>query len=52
MMEPKMLMMPVDVLIERYAEKKTQVQPPKEEPQQLQQEQMGDLAVASASQGM
>ncbi|EFU41906.1 polysaccharide deacetylase [Paenibacillus vortex V453] len=53
MMEPKMLMMPVDVLIERYAEKKTQVQPPKEEPLAIsRQEQMGDLAVASASQGM
>ena len=30
-MEPKMLMMPVDVLIGRYAEKKSQIQPPSEE---------------------
>jgi hypothetical protein len=45
-------MMPVDVLIGRYAEKKSQVQPPSEEQQEIQQEHVGDLAVASASQGM
>lgn len=50
-MEPKMLLMPVDVLIERYAEKKTQVLPPKEVPQGVQEEHVGDLAVVSASQG-
>lgn len=52
MMEPKMLIMPVDVLIGRYAEKKTQVLPPSEEQQEVQQEHAGDLAVASVSQGM
>lgn len=51
-MEPKMLMMPVDVLIGRYAEKKSQVQPPSEEQQEIEQEHMADLAVAGASQGM
>jgi len=50
-MEPKMLLMPVDVLLGRYAEKKTQVQPPKEVPEEVQEEHVGDLAVASASQG-
>ncbi|MGG3278753.1 polysaccharide deacetylase family protein [Paenibacillus solani] len=50
-MEPKMLLMPVDVLIGRYAEKNTKIQPPKEEPQEVQEEHVGDLAVASASQG-
>lgn len=50
-MEPKMLLMPVDVLIGRYAEKKTQVQLPKEELQEEQEEPTGELAVASASQG-
>lgn len=52
MMEPKMLVMPVDVLIGRYTEKKTQVLPPSEEQQEVQQEHAGDLAVASVSQGM
>ena len=53
MMEPKMLIMPVDVLIGRYAEKKSkQVLPPSEEQQEVQQEHAGDLAVASVSQGM
>lgn len=51
-MEPRMLMMPVDVLIGRYAEKKNQAQPPSEEQQEIQQEHVGDMAVASASQGM
>ncbi|GAB6929429.1 hypothetical protein JCM10914A_34120 [Paenibacillus sp. JCM 10914] len=54
MLEPKMLMMPTDVLVDRYAEKKPpKTSPPKEEAQPVLQEQMNDLAaVASATQSI
>ena len=45
-----MLMMPVDVLIGRYAE--SQIQPPSKERQEIEQEHVADPAVAGASQGM
>lgn len=49
-LEPKMLMMPVEVLIERYAEKRTPtVKPPTEEPHELAQEQVVDLTIAGAT---